>query len=339
MSDDYGYLNARIRARMASLLKPDDYDELLAAQDIPALSSALRETPYGPSLPPGDPEIGGILLGIRRHLEKTVSEILGFSDGEPGELFRIILGRWDVQNLLTILRGKTRALPSEEIARDLVPLGSLDNTRLSELLKEPTPSDVLDRLASWNISLPIRITRELTRFVREGDLPSAEFYLYDGYIRWAQERLGKRENEAMVKEFLDSLADTRNIVGALIYLKNGVKPLGRVKFLPGGKLKPYHLRKLERCDTYEEGVAFLRTTRYKWAFPSADIPLAETERRLEAGALRFALSKRVHGDPLGVGIGLSFLKAQETEAVNLRTIALGVAYGADRREIKEALIL
>ncbi|MGB9590161.1 MAG: V-type ATPase subunit [candidate division WOR-3 bacterium] len=339
MPDDYGYINARIRARLSGLLKPDDYERLLSADDLHALFRALKETPYGPSMPSGDEGIEGILLGIRRHLEKTVSDVLGFSDGEPGELFRIILGRWDVQNLITLLRGKTRGLSADDITRDLVPLGSLDNTRLSELLKEETPSDVLDRLASWNLTLPIKITRELTRFVRDGDLPSAEFYLYEGYMIWAQERLGRRENSAMVREFLDSLADTRNIVGILIYLKNGIKPLGRVKFLPGGRLKPYILRKLERCDTYEDAVAIMRGTIYRSAFPRSDTPLAEAERRLEMTTLRFALSKRIHGDPLGVGIGLSFLKAQETEAMNLRTIALGIAYGADRREIRETLIL
>lgn len=339
MSDDYGYVNARIRARLSGLLKPEDYDRLLSAEDTNALVRLLRETPYGPSLPASDGGAEAILLGIRKHLEKTVSEVLGFSDGEPGELFRIILGRWDVQNILTLLRGKMRGLPAEEIAGDLVPVGSLDNTRLSELLKEESPSDILDRLASWNISLPIKITRELTRFVRAGDLPSAEFHLYEGYLSWANERLGARENQGMVRELLDSLADTRNIIGVLIYLKNGVKPLGRVRFLPGGKLKPHQLRKLERCETYEEGVGAMRGTLYKEAFPRPDTPLAEAERRMEAKALRFALSKRVHSDPLGIGIGLSFLKAQETEAVNLRTIALGVAYGADRREIRAALII
>jgi len=339
MSDDYGYVNARIRARLAGLLKPEDYDRLLSAEDTTALVRLLRETPYGPSLPPGDGGAEAILLGIRKHLEKTVSEVLGFSGGEPAELFRIILGRWDVQNLLTLLRGKMKGLPAEEIAGDLIPVGSLDNTRLSELLKEESPSDILDRLASWNISLPIRITRELTKFVRGGDLPSAEFHLYEGYLSWANERLGARENPGMVRELLDSLTDTRNIIGVLIYLKNGVKPLGRVRFLPGGKLRPHHLRKLERCETYEEGVGVVRGTLYKDAFSRSDIPLAEAERRMEARALRFALSKRTHGDPLGVGIGLSFLKAQEIEAVNLRTIALGVAYGADRREIREALII
>jgi V/A-type H+-transporting ATPase subunit C len=339
MSDDYGYVNARIRARLGGLLKQEDYERLLAAEDTAELLRLLRETPYGPSMPPGDGGPEAILLGIRKHLEKTVSEVLGFSEGRPGELFRIILGRWDVQNLLTILRGKMRAVPAEEIARDLVPLGSLDNTRLSELLKEETPSDVLDRLASWNITLPIKITRELTRFVREGDLPSAEFYLYDGYMRWANERLGSGENPRMVRELLDSLADTRNIIGVLLYLKNGVKPLGRVRFLHGGKLKPHQLRKLERCETYEEGVEAVRETLYKNAFPRPDTPLAEAERRMEAEALRFALSMRLHSDPLGVGIGLSFLKAQETEAINLRTITLGIAYGADRKEIREALIV
>jgi len=339
MSDDYGYVNARIRARFVGLLKQEDYERLLAAEDTAALARLLRETPYGPSMPAGDGGLEAILIGIRKHLERTVSEVLGFSEGEPGELLRIILGRWDVHNLLTLLRGKMKGLRSEEIARDLVPLGSLDNTRLSELLKEETPSDVLDRIASWNIPLPIRITRELTRFVREGDLPSAEFYLYDGYLSWANERLGRRENPAMVRELLDSLADTRNIIGVLIYLKNGVKPLGRVKFLHGGKLKPHQLRRLERCETYEEGVGIVRETLYKDAFPRPDTPLAEAERRMEAEAIRFALARRLHSDPLGIGIGLSFLKAQETEAINLRTIAIGIAYGADKKEIREALIL
>ncbi|MEO0180038.1 MAG: V-type ATPase subunit [candidate division WOR-3 bacterium] len=339
MSDDYGYINARIRARFARLLRPEDYERLLSAEDLSAFFRELKETHYGPSLPSGDGGIEAILLGLRRHLEKTVSEVLGFSDGEPGDLFRIILGRWDVQNLITVLRGKTRGLPADEIARDLVPLGSLDNTRLSELLKEETPSDVLDRLASWNISLPIKITRDLTRFVRDGDIASAEFYLYEGYLGWARERLGRKENGAMVREVLDSLSDTRNIVGVLIYLKNRIKPAGRVRFLPGGKLGPHILRKLERCETYEDGVAVLRETIYKSAFPRPDTPLAEAERRIEIEALRSALSKRLHADPLGIGIGLSFLKAQETEVINLRTIALGIAYGADRREIREALIL
>ncbi len=334
MIGDYGYVNARIRARFRDVLRPEHYRRLLEAEGFSGFVSALRETAYAPFVPAGA-DLGGVLLGLRTYLQRSVSKLLGFSGGEPRFLFETLLGKWDVHNIITVLRAKIKGTSPERARAELVPAGSLDEVKLNALLGEPDASSVLELLASWGWP----VGRELTKAVRSGNLSEAEYLLAKGYFEKAFSRLNTRNpNHALVRRFLDRMVDVRNAVSVLMLLRAGVKPLGRVKFLPGGLLEERRLRALEQAENYEEALTILKRTAYSKAIPSLSVEPTEVEARMERLAVEEALKEGRRGDPLGIAPGLLYITALELEQVNLRTLAVGFDLGVPKQELRARIV-
>ena len=334
MVDDYGYVNARIRARFRDILRPEHYRRLLEAQDFGGFVSALRETAYAPFVPP-DADLGEVLRGLRAYMERNSSKLLEVSAGEPRLLLGVLLGKWDVFNIITVLRAKLKGTEPERARAELVPAGSLGSAKLEALLGEPDAPSALELLASWGWP----VGRELTKAVRAGNLAEAEYLLLKGYFDWARSQLNPRKpNHALVLEVLRRMVDTRNVISVLMLLRGGVKPLGRVKFLPGGLLEERHLRALERAEDYQEALAVMRRTPYAKAFSKADLSPTEAEARMEREAVERALKAGRRGDPLGIAPGLLYVTALELEQVNLRTIAVGIDLGVERADLRQAIV-
>jgi V/A-type H+-transporting ATPase subunit C len=341
--DDYGYINARIRAMKAQLLKEEDYDDLLGKKSLEDIKAALRKTSYAEDIQRfegREERTLDVLIGAYRlNLERSLHKLTRISSGEPYILFQTMLAKYDVYNIKTILRGKMRGVEARDIRASLLPAGVLDEARLNQLVDQPDPSKVVDLLATWGIAFPFVIGRELVRMVREGNLQQIEYYLDESYFKWAFSYLnGGGGNKNKVREILEGLVDTRNIMATLLLLKEGIKPLGRIKFLPGGKLSSLMKRRLEEAETLEEGMEIVRNTPYGRSLgerETKDLPIIE--RIFEKVILEKALSMR-HGDTLGIGVGISYIWAKEFEVVNLRTLTFGVAFQLDRPRIREQLI-
>ncbi len=344
MVDDYGYINARIRALRSRLLTADALERLLSQPDLDHLLMALRETPYGEDLSRVDgtlPPAERIHRALHRNLARTYRKILMFSAGKPRTQMQVVTGRYDVHNVLAILRGKAQGLGDTEIRNSLLPAGVLDDVRLEELLRRNEPREVLEVLGTWNLPLPFSLSRGLFRALEQHNLQQVEVLLYESYLAWARIRLSDRdENDRVVLHTLQAWVDMRNLMAALLLIKDGIKPAGRVIWLPGGHLAPRKLRALEDLTSLEDVRAALQGTPYAALLPRTltALDLPAVERRLEERAVREALRAR-KGDPLGIGIALSYFAAKDTEITNLRMITYGIAFGLDRKEILPHLIL
>ena len=108
------------------LLSAPEFDTLLAAPDFNHFLSELDDTQYGPYIEEA------VIEGIRptlidrafnRNMVKEFTKIRNFFEGRPHELVGILLARWDLYNLKTILRGKQALVPNSEIIRALMPMG------------------------------------------------------------------------------------------------------------------------------------------------------------------------------------------------------------------------
>jgi len=341
--DDYGYINARLRAMMSQLLKPRDYDKLLGEKSAETLKVALKDTPYAPHIARheasgGDPvEVVG--RALVDHLAETTRKLLRISDGEPRLCFSVLLARWDVHNVKALIRGRMRGASDTSIQRSFMPAGVLDPHRLEQLLRDRDPLKVLDRLATWGLDLPFVVGRDLIKAVNEGRLEDVEIYLDRSYFQWAFDRLSpRRANTALVREILQSLMDVRNVMAVLMLHKAGVRPRGRVRYLEGGHLRPHDLLALEEAETLEQAVERLRETpmgRYLHGLKAT--ALDAVERALEGAVLHRAFQMRF-ADPLGIGVGIAFLFAKETEIINLRTILYGLDFGLPKAEIRQELV-
>src|SRR3989338_3781639 len=138
MSDDYGYINARIRAMKSFLLKEDDYlaalrqktqDEFIYfLSSLPVYSQDSRKASVEQ---PPDARCDEVL---KSNLCRIFRKIINFCEGEPKRLIIILLTPWDIYNLNTIIRAILNHKAKDDVIRALIPAGRW----------EP---DFLDRLA------------------------------------------------------------------------------------------------------------------------------------------------------------------------------------------------
>lgn len=151
---DYGYLNARVRAMKTRLLGRSALEALSATQSTAEFSAGLLSTTYKPDLEWGRlryPGVAGLDEGLRRHVVLTVGKVaaLAASNREAAALLRILVARWDVHNLRTLLRGQHISAPPSEIRESLLPVGELDEAQLEELSAQPSLKAALDLLVIW----------------------------------------------------------------------------------------------------------------------------------------------------------------------------------------------
>ena len=113
------------RAR-ASCSAPSEYEALIG-RDLDGIFEALAGTAYRP-------EIEAVLAvsvsdrralheALRRHLARALGELRAFYDGRARELVDLLLSRFDLHNLLALLRGQRARAAAEEMLAERVPAG------------------------------------------------------------------------------------------------------------------------------------------------------------------------------------------------------------------------
>src|SRR2546428_7925327 len=117
--------------------------------EIPQIARVIGEGAYKAEvLAPASRAAGVDLieLATSRTLAAVFTQIIGFSEGELRQMIGWYLDRFDVQNIKTIVRGKTFGAPPTEILEDLVPAGSMKESFLQALVELPTLDEAFDRL-------------------------------------------------------------------------------------------------------------------------------------------------------------------------------------------------
>src|SRR5712664_2131375 len=120
-SGNYPYVTARVRAKKAGLLSPDVYERMLQ-MEIPQIARVIGEGAYKAEVLALASRASGvdlIELATSRNLAAVFTQIIGFSEGELRQMIGWYLDRFDVQNIKTIVRGKTFGASSAEILEDL----------------------------------------------------------------------------------------------------------------------------------------------------------------------------------------------------------------------------
>ena len=141
MSDLF-YLDTRLHAMRAQLLSRREVETILALPDLSSIAAALRETPYGRFIEStgGEvPEAARIEEALRRNVSQTLARLLVLASGDCAEAVRLVLGRWEVQAVKTILRGIVSGASPAEILSSLVPTGLHDDAALEEMCRQADP--------------------------------------------------------------------------------------------------------------------------------------------------------------------------------------------------------
>jgi V/A-type H+-transporting ATPase subunit C len=346
---DYGYGNARTRGMKSHLLGAVFFEELMAASDLGKMIHLLLGTEYGPDLEARliqGHTVAVVDDALKDNMVRTFAKIQGFVNDEAKLLNVTLLGRWDLFNVKTIIRGKHMKLKPETIIDSLLPVGEMTQVELRELAGLEDVLAVTDTLWTWGSAYSIPLRESVQEYLKEDDLSVVELALDKYYSEWAARRVkSRRANYKLARTILGLQVDSTNLVTAFRLLKADTTDMDVARFfLPGGvHVNEELFLSLTSLSDVDEVIDALRGTPYSTqlekvlvAFLDAN-SISVLERALEDYVMRKALGSGF-GDPLGFGVMVSYLYAKQNEVTNLRIIVKGNAVGMPADRMRKELI-
>jgi V/A-type H+-transporting ATPase subunit C len=346
---EYDYVNARIKGMKSRLLAPPVFETLILKPDVESIIAELENTPYKLEIEKATVQYSGIKcieVALRKDFTNAFRKILGFMKEDTAEKYiKILLSRWDIQNIKTILRGKNIHMTSAEIVECLVPAGQLDDATLIELIKQPDVKAVIDLLATWRIEYAKPLTRNFKEYSEKRDLSILEYAIDKFYYENALEKLGEDSyDDRIILDMIRTEIDVTNIKNVLKLIRDKIEIEEAEGLLinDGAKLNKERLLAMIRTGTLEGAIKVLDATPYKFLSElPADVFRTEKisvfEKELEKYLIKRGIS-RVLGDPLSIAVAVGYVWAKYNEITNIRIIARCKTADITEKEIREELL-
>jgi len=220
----YGYSNTRLKVRRSLLFDQEFFARLLKANDTNKIIAALAETNYRRDIERGlvkHPGMIGVEEGLKLHLINTYEEVkLFIRDNEQAQnLVGLLLARFDLHNLKTIMRGFHSNTSKEEIAEDLIPAGELDEVLLRDLTKQLNLKACIDHLVMFKVPYARPLLQNYASYNKTGSLANLELELDKFYYDYILGRTGGlsralSKNIRIVRDLVQRDIDMTNIMTA-----------------------------------------------------------------------------------------------------------------------------
>jgi V/A-type H+-transporting ATPase subunit C len=332
---DFAYGNTRLRARRGELLRGADYERLIGA-DVHGLLAALRSTAYAPDVEAAQRSDGlrQLPAAIRSNVGRSLEEMRSFYSDCARELVDLLLSRFDVQNIVSVLRAKAGGQkPAEAAPIVLASVGWLVEPLAGELLRQRELAGAVDLLAR---STPDRdqahaLRAAFSEYERTEDLAALErAVVADQAARGAATLGAARRDGSTLLRLMPREIDERNLLVAL-RLRDAVgggaaaPPSPEDALLPGGSAPPAAFEAAVQVPAPNAVAGALGPVgREAWRAPlarwAATGDLTALERELERGRIADATALFAAGDPLAIDVPLAFMAAKLAEARNLRLL-------------------
>lgn len=349
MTVECEYVNARIKGMKSRLLPLSVFETLILKPDVESVITELGTTSYKEELEKASVQYSGIMcleVALRRDFTGICRRILRFMKGdESGKYIRILLGRWDVQNIKTILRGKNIHVPATEVHECLIPAGELDETTLIELVKQPDIKAVIDLMATWTIGYAKPLTMNFREFSEKRDLAVLEYAIDRYYFQHALKAVkGEYYDDRIMREMVLTEIDVTNIKSVLRLIRDGIDVDEAQEFLieGGPALSRAKLVSMLKAGTLEGAIKVLDTTPYCFlsdtteeVFRTKKISIFEKEldKYLIKQGVRLFLA-----DPLSIAIPIAYLWSKYNEVTNIRIIARCKTADIPEKELRGELV-
>lgn len=347
---DSGYSNARLRGMRSHLLPHAFYERLIEAHDMQQTVKELMDTEYSSDL---ETELvhgrtaAVVDDALKDNIVRAYRKVLSFLDPSARDLLSTLLGRWDVFNVKTILRGAHNHVSLDEVKASLMPAGFISSAEFEALARFDDVRAIIDTMVMWGLTYAAPLRQAYPEYSKENDLALLELALDRQYSEWAAGRLvGEATDVEVARRVLGLQVDTANLVMVFRLLKADVESARAERyFLEGGRAirKDLYLE-LARLSDVDEVLDRLKASPYADALDSAAVAYLEDqsitvfERALEEQMMRRALLSGIR-DPHGVGVAIAYLYGKQNEITNLRIIVKGKAVGMPADRVRKELIL
>lgn len=361
----YRYFCTRITLRKKNLITTAQYNRLLN-MDISQIIRFIGETDYHEEINSLSSSLSGLILveaALSGNLARTYRSIIDIAPGAIKELTVQYFSRWDIENVLLIMRGCQFAIPSHRICDVLIPAGVISKNQLEELLTLSSIEDVVKNLIQWEYYHIV--ADALAHGYRKGMFAELENRLYQAYYKkLLDEALFGIRGGNMVLPHLRFEIDITN-VRTVFRLRAGSRTSDiRPYIIPGGNqhIEDYQrlylvddrdefIREMERARILKILTEALRDLRCDQSVCEADaaqvIWRRWADRKTPLYTVMLAVNRMLlhHLDglsrryPFSVTPVLSYLEHKRYEVLNLRAIVRGKQFGVNPDFIRQHLVM
>ena len=336
------YTFARVSVMKSTLLKKIHYDRMLKMK-ISEITKFLEEMGYSKEINEFGIELEGadlIETSISRNLGSTLEKLYNISNDEMKIVMSKYLGRKDIWNVKTIIRGKYSGLEPHEIKKLIVPVGLIKKNNIESLIQLESVEDVLRNIDIIDIKLfkPAIDYYDTTNSLLMIENTLDQFYFAD-LIEFLK---SVPESISLFRDFLLMEIDILNIKN-MIKLKRAKQSEKQIKaqlFYCGLKLNKKILDKLLKAKDINGLIGMLADGPYKKIiepFYKEKINLLDLEVAMD----NYLLSKArfmPHVSPLSVNGLLGYMFAKEIEIKNIHMIVRAKQLDIGEKFIVEHLI-
>lgn len=334
--------------------------------DLNQISRFIGETEYQQEINELAGKLSGISLieaALTRNLAETYQGVIRIAPGSLHELAERYLARWDIWNVMLMLRSIQFGIPAGQVRQVLIPAGGLSPGKIESLLSHNSLCDVVDGLKGWEFHEVLH--RVCGGGYHKGLFAEVENALYIAFYSnlYRDARSGIRGGDAILPylRFEIDIINIRNIfrmrAGSRV---DDIRPF----IVPGGNLHPDYFQTIYHTEDKQQFLAEMQHAKILPIIMSAlkevlcdesicEMDAAEhiwkrwSERKTPRFAVVMAVSRlRLHRlekiarrHPFSVLPILSYLEHKRYEVNNLRAIARGKQFGLEPDHIRRYLVI
>jgi V/A-type H+-transporting ATPase subunit C len=333
--------NARVRARRGRLFDEKQLSEVVEADTLDEVKNYLRGVPEYAEYVEKYP----LEKALDTQLAETHDLLARIAPDDIKETFDILLSKWDISNLKSIIIAKEAGLTREETENLLIPFGELKDSS-DKLLDAKNIEEIVNALEGTEYAQVLEDA--IPEYQKTGMLLPLEAALDKSYLNNLVRSVANPadDNSKLLQSYIGTLVDTTNLKIILRAKVDGLKydEIQSYMISSGYQIREWKLKELMESEDVEGVVSSLEGTKYAHIL-SESMPdytgtgsIAPLEAALDANVRKTAntISKK---KPIGIGPIIGFLSRKETEVRNLKIIARGkVEDGVSTSMIKEMLV-
>jgi len=336
----YLYATARIRAKEARLLKPEQIDELVNTGSVAEIASLLENSDYALAMQ-------GLVLENAESIERLLDrqsadiycEVAAMMPAKVQGVFAFLRRQQDVRTIKTVLRGVRAGLGPEKIMAAVLPFGTLDSELVRKMAEAAGVEDMLPLLESTPYAT---LAQMLPAYEQAASLLPLEAMLDRLLMEdmWRQVEGGGPLQ--VLQPFFAARIDVLNIK-ILLRAKRDHLLLADVEpyLISGAQASQGLIRAFDEVDDVSALANELEGTLYYKpvldALAGGDGSLFAIEKALDETALAVGRDTAVK-QPYGIATLLGFLARKDVEVRNIRAISRAKEAGIVPEHIRELVV-
>jgi len=338
----------------------------LLNMDLNQITRFIGETEYSSEVN----DLAGFLSGIElietaltRNLANTYQGVISMAPGSLHELSRRYLARWDIWNVMLLLRSRKFQIPDSQVRQVFIPAGEISPARIESLLSLKTSGEVVRALEGWELHSVL--SEGFSQGYRKGVFAAIENALYLAFYSnlYRDARSGIRGGDAILP-YLRFEIDIINIRNIFRLRAGSTLDDIRSYMIRGGNLSPEFFQEMYHVNDRDEFINGMRRTQILPIVVKALQDVRCSQEVCEADAAEVVWSRwrerktplfvivlavnrmRLHRldaiarrHPFSVLPILSYLEHKRYEVMNLRAVARGKQFGLEPEYIRKYLVM